>query len=526
MRPYDYKETTLGRHCIIGGCGEQLDLWDEGQVSEFGQFGSGITNYFKFLKWCCWLFFILGVCNTPGIIMNTLGAGNQYGEGFSLAVTTVGNLGDSFNITDVLIPGCNEDDYQQPTCTIDKEKLALWYSYMDIFCTSFVLLGWLWLRNFEKKESTSLDRSTVTASDFTVRLPWVPHDTTEIELRAHFSRVTDKPVVDVCLAYDNSGEIELYFERGKLMKKRFETVQKLRYWHTTMKKHGDSVGDPDEIKYLEKERTKFTEQIKELDTKRAIEVKTKPSAIQAFVTFDDEAGMVKACKVYSLSWWKNLCYPKMLRFKGCKIQVKPAPEPSTILWENLEYSNFERWKRKTTTTAVAVVMIFFSVVFTFFARDVQQSALDEGGNEECPDDWDSAGAWSSADKHDFVTGQGRFEKSGEKMGQLHCYCNEMGYIEQANIPACKEFAKAQWIALLTASGAAGSVVVINYLFTLLMNKFSVWEKHQSLDSMEGSVTSRTFILKFVNTACLILLYNQEIVKKATGINLSVDPDFR
>ena len=41
---------------MIGGCGEQLDLWDEGQVSEFGQFGPGITNYFKFLKWCAWLF--------------------------------------------------------------------------------------------------------------------------------------------------------------------------------------------------------------------------------------------------------------------------------------------------------------------------------------------------------------------------------------------------------------------------------------------------------------------------------------
>jgi hypothetical protein len=129
MRPYDYKDTTLGRHCIIGGCGEQLDLWDEGQVSEFGQFGSGITNYFKFLKWCCWVFFMLSLLNTPAIVMNAYGAGNQYGdEGFSFAVTTVGNLGDSLNVTTVDIPGCAEEDFQGEVCTIEKSKLAVYYS--------------------------------------------------------------------------------------------------------------------------------------------------------------------------------------------------------------------------------------------------------------------------------------------------------------------------------------------------------------------------------------------------------------
>ena len=46
MKKYILKD-TLGRHCMIGGCGEQLDLWDEGATSEFSQFGSGITNYFK-----------------------------------------------------------------------------------------------------------------------------------------------------------------------------------------------------------------------------------------------------------------------------------------------------------------------------------------------------------------------------------------------------------------------------------------------------------------------------------------------
>jgi len=47
LQKYNWKKDSLGRHCTFGGCGEQLDLWDEGVISEFSQFGSGITNYFK-----------------------------------------------------------------------------------------------------------------------------------------------------------------------------------------------------------------------------------------------------------------------------------------------------------------------------------------------------------------------------------------------------------------------------------------------------------------------------------------------
>jgi hypothetical protein len=47
MKKYSWRKDTLGRHCPMGGCGEQLDLWNEGATSEFSQFGSGITNYFK-----------------------------------------------------------------------------------------------------------------------------------------------------------------------------------------------------------------------------------------------------------------------------------------------------------------------------------------------------------------------------------------------------------------------------------------------------------------------------------------------
>ena len=206
--PYSWRKATLGRHCVIGGCGSQLDLWDEGQVSEFGQFGSGITNYFKFLKWGSWIFFILAVASTPSIVINTFGLGSRQYEGASLAVTTIGNLGnlDNHNATIVQIPLCKPDQFQQwEDCTIKKSDLAFFYGMLDVALTIFVILGWLWLKSFEKKERDNLDRATVTASDFTVRIPRIPENTKEHEVAGHFAKlVTNSAVAEVSIAYDNA----------------------------------------------------------------------------------------------------------------------------------------------------------------------------------------------------------------------------------------------------------------------------------------------------------------------------------
>ena len=256
-QPYNWRATTLGRHCVMDGCGSQLDLWDEGQVSEFAQFGSGVTNYFKFLKWCCWVFFILSVINIPAMIINSFGVQSAYG-GFSLAATTIGNLGDNSTLTTVRIPGCDPDMFQQDTCELKKESLAYYYSCLDCFGTIFVMLGWLWLRAFEKKEVDNLNRSTVTASDYTVRLPWIPKDTTETQLKGHFAMVTGHAVADVALAYDNAQEIELYFQRGALMKKRFLCVQKIRYHKTMAAKYGDHMLDSGEMMEVSERALRMT----------------------------------------------------------------------------------------------------------------------------------------------------------------------------------------------------------------------------------------------------------------------------
>jgi hypothetical protein len=52
-------------------------------------------------------------------------------------------------------------------------------------------------------------------------------------------------------------------------------------------------------------------------------------------------------------------------------QVKQAPEPSLILWENLQYGFTDRLRRKITTTIAAGSLIVISIIIAFVARYYQ-----------------------------------------------------------------------------------------------------------------------------------------------------------
>lgn len=160
---FDFMNTTTGRHCCLGNMGEQLDLWEEGQISEFGIYGSGVTNYFKFIKWCFWLFLVLAVVSIPAVVLNASGANSHSNRGLdTLAQTTAGNLVSPFaNVSVSLrIPGCNSYGVYDVDCSLDKTSLATFYSSLDIAIVIIAFLAFLWLRVFEVVEERNLEKNT------------------------------------------------------------------------------------------------------------------------------------------------------------------------------------------------------------------------------------------------------------------------------------------------------------------------------------------------------------------------------
>lgn len=159
---FDFSTTTTGRHCCLGNMGEQLDLWEEGQISEFGIYGSGVTNYFKFIKWCTWLFTILAIIAIPIVVLNDSGPNNENAGLQSLARTTAGNLLNPYaNSTDTLrIPGCNSYGVYNIDCDLNKTTLATFYSILDIVIICVAFIAFMWLRKFEVVEEHTLEKNT------------------------------------------------------------------------------------------------------------------------------------------------------------------------------------------------------------------------------------------------------------------------------------------------------------------------------------------------------------------------------
>ena len=178
---------------------------------------------------------LLSILHLPVLYINTFGTKFQYENVFTAAITTFGNLGPADDVSEVKIPGCNADDFQVDICSIGKDSLGLFYSYIDVIGTIIVIIAYIWLQKFEGQETLNLGRSTVKASDYTITVRNIPHDSTETQIKAHFAKVTGEAVSSVSLAFANADEIRMYIERGEHMKKRFSCVHEIRYEKTMLK---------------------------------------------------------------------------------------------------------------------------------------------------------------------------------------------------------------------------------------------------------------------------------------------------
>jgi hypothetical protein len=524
--PFHMSDTSTGRHCIVGGCGEQCDLWGEGMISSFSVFGPGVTNYFKFLKWLYWVFFILSVISLPELVTNIYGATATTTGLSALARTTVGNLANNFvnNTGTVHLPGCQSSVFGSENCEMGRDKLGIFYCCLDLTISTFILVAYAWLWMFERREETKLESMTWYTSMYAVAVRHLPADTTEEELKHHFNKLLvfseDEYVTvnDVVIAKDSCTHIEKLRERGALLHKKARLVHYLRYQRTTVEEAYQNT-DPEYVKTesarLVEEFTKacadVDEKILEVD-KMLIEIEGKKDIpVVAFVTFEHIVGaqMIKALyQVRLVDRILKCLFPKSidankedLLFKGEMLDVRVAPEPSTILWENLESSVWERRGRRILTFAGAVLLVILSVIVTFGSKLLQQRASATGGTTACPNDFTSM---TQTEQEVFVSEVGNEE-------YLHCYCDQYSSSQQYQLDLCKYYAAEQTAAQVLTFFSSFIVLAVSSLIEMAIRHFAHFEKHLSQDSKEKSIFMRLFFLKYLNTSIVFLINNNQVL---------------
>lgn len=519
---FDTMSTTTGRHCTLGGCGEQCDLWSEGVVSEYSIYGPGVTNYFKFLKWLYWLLLVLSIISLPVLVININGV-VVAARGFSdLSSTTVGNLENLFynGTVHIQLPLCSVDLYGPNACYLSRDTLGVFYMSVSIAVASLVLIAFIWLKIFENNEEVNLNKNTVYTSMYSIAVKNLPEDTTAKDLTSHFEFALQHGyrIIDVDFGYDNEREIEKCTQRGDLIKSKIHLVNVHRYQCTKIRQDPSLNFDQAES-LVTKLRQQFYTQCKRIDKKlrsydETLSVLEKKCDVPkvAFITFNECVGAHIAIELFQPSLFDKLLFNPMLYFKGKRLNVRKAPEPSTIIWENLQTPFRERFVRRFISTVSASCLIIISIVLAYSARLLQSSYTQ--ANSECPVNFYD----QSLDSQ---------QQEAESNSQyLHCYCNQFSSVQQSSSSMCSNYFKQQLQSDLLITVASIVVLIVNSLIEYVIAYFADFEKHHSEDTKEKSIFIRLFILKFLNTGCIFLISSdQKVLSAANGSSYNITPEF-
>lgn len=540
---YDFLRTSTGRHCFHGGCGEVCDIFQEGQVSELGIYGPSVTNYFKLQKFLFWLFLILSLLGLPNLVLNVYGPSSSSNSAvgiYDLASTTFGNLASGVQNSTVVIkvPGCYEGGYYQFNCYMSRERVGLFYAWLDVIVTLTLCVAFVWLQFFFHREERALNKFTVTTSMFSVAFTNLPPDADEKSLKKHVlktmtlragPRVNSRTAVvqtpkicAIALGYDNEEEIRQGRQRGELLKEKLRLTERHRYDVTRIR--GDESLSREEQErrvgvlraaYLSEAKT-LSARIRRRDQFFSKVVENQERALVAFVTFatiKDTQACMRSFSPATLS--EKLCGPPdALKYKGKHLKVDSAPEPSTVIWENLSYPLVVRTLRRALTTCAAVLLLVVSICICFGAKALQQQVTTKGGSGLCPQNFRDQ---SSAKQQAYVK---------ENSEYLHCYCSALAYSQRATDTTCREYYISVSKAEALVFFAALVVVLVNMGLEVVITYLVRFERHHSEDTMNRSVFLRLFVMKYINTSGIFLILNNHaILKNVLGIASSNSFDF-
>lgn len=191
-------------------------------------------------------------------------------------------------------------------------------------------------------------------------------------------------------------------------------------------------------------------------------------------------------QVYPRGFTAWLCQPRHNRFgkfdasgkeregKLHRIEVNPAPKPSTVLWENLTYGYANRMLRRVASTAVALFCILMSTALVFWAsyRCVATVVCAAGKSTLTFVMCRQAQAKAAGGELICVPGAEytvNATAAETNPGHLHCYCKHLGATALSD-PLCHQWSLDQSFALILSYAASITLVVVNGLLNIVMKK--------------------------------------------------------
>jgi len=316
-------------------------------LETFDRFGTDVSQYMHFVLYTSRLFFCLFAFNLANLIINLEGQNLAFLELDSAAagvnpLAVVHTLGNTES-TGVLAKGGHS------------------YGVIE-FITSGVLVVYIyWLRGKMSQIRTRIRNSTslatLTAADFTVMVSHLPDGWGSDDVRGFFERFGQ--VVHVSVSLNNRGLI--------LEMKR---TQELRDRHTEAALHlltkMSRLAKKEEVVRARVRSVRSLERFERHRARLRLLMRGKYQHTgHAFVTFNKASVTPELVRRLGKGGTDEHRVQQAL---GAKLHVKRAPEPSDVLWENLQYSRRQQRQWQCLSTGIMCVLATVGI-FTIFVSN-------------------------------------------------------------------------------------------------------------------------------------------------------------
>lgn len=232
---------------------------------------------------------------------------------------------------------------------------------------------------------------------------------------------------------------------------------------------------------------------------------------QAFITFTNQEGFERAMKYLSSdNGNKENRVSRKDPLLGCVPNVESAPEPSDIIWENLEVS--EETRKSKTLLVMGTISIILLLVFLLFtalkAKSVQNKLTYKVDKRTCIDMENDIK--DRALMFDYAKEDQKHLESYQAIGVYTCFCRSITSSSPSeHKDLCTTYKQDILSALFLTNMLTGLISTINYVMKVvnvrLINKIGL----ETQGRTSTLIMQFTFVATFINSAVALLFMNAD-----------------
>jgi DNA-directed RNA polymerase II subunit RPB7 len=241
----------------------------------------------------------------------------------------------------------------------DMKMIMLIVSCIDVFVVLCYLLMIAHLKRRQEAYVEENDDAVVSLPDYSVMVWGIPKDADEDSMISHFTQFGE--LADCVIVKDLGKVMGPRIRRAKQLVYLKNMKIQAKYYEIKMYARGLRV----QLKRIERYKKRI------LRTNAKIEKKLAEGfdAVCAFITFQEPEARAICVDSYNEQW--SCCHKEKLKYRGKhKLRIKPAPEASDILWENVLRKNpLIQILRKFISFLVILVLCAAAVAVLVYAKD-------------------------------------------------------------------------------------------------------------------------------------------------------------